>query len=287
MHYDGENDLQGEDGRSTIPPMTVCVAAICDGGKAVIVAADRSVAYGSQSFHPNGPDCKISPIASRTVIAVADSPPGADLFSQLFQEQLLGEEPSQIAEHVRGAMQKRLKDEVEINVLAMRGNKWKNYDEFWNDPSHPHELRGEVAAYTLDTRVIIAGVGNAGARLYRIDRKAFKKPVDEPGFAAIGAGEELAMHNLFARSLAIKNMGIGEAAYYVYEAKKMAERHRGVGDATDMVIIRDSIVTVTIEQMEELNSVYQNLKARDLTKASAQSITCLLTSSPTSSVDPN
>ena len=212
-----------------MPPMTVCIAAICEEGKAAIMAADRSIAYSSQFFNSNGPDCKIKRISSKMVIAVASSPPGADFYRQFNQEELSKLQPKEIAEQVQNAMQKQLKKEVEINILAMRGNKWKSCDDYWIDTDPNNELireqiRPEVVAYTLDTNLVLAGIGSDGARVYRIDKKAKLLAPDEPGYVAIGCGEEFAMGNLNERSNGIKNLPIANAIYFVYEAKKMAER---------------------------------------------------------------
>ncbi len=58
---------------SAEPPMTVCVAALCDHGKAVVIAADRSVSSGSLGFCSNGPNRKIFTVTSNVAIAVAGS----------------------------------------------------------------------------------------------------------------------------------------------------------------------------------------------------------------------
>jgi 20S proteasome alpha/beta subunit len=271
MHQEDETDLQVNEDQSTIPPMTVCIAAICDKGKAVVMAADRGVTHGNQ-LSSDGPDRKINEVAYHAAIAVANQPLGANFVGQFDPKELSKLTVKEVANKICAALQALRIERIEIELLARHGKRWLNYASFENECYLAREktpILGElwqkVNDYDLKSRVIVAGVDNQGAMIYKTTNEMQSPiPQEQPGFVAIGSGEGLAMGKLMSRSRLIKECPVAEALYFVYEAKKMAELAPGVGKETDLLIIRDGVKWINKSAIQELDMVHSKMNQPNL-----------------------
>jgi 20S proteasome alpha/beta subunit len=66
------------------------------------------------------------------------------------------------------------------------------------------------------------------------------------GFWCIGSGSTAAQMSLFNRDYSW-NLPVEHAAYYLLEAKIFAERATGVGEKTDLVLIRKQLQPIVIQ----------------------------------------
>jgi 20S proteasome alpha/beta subunit len=91
-----------------------------------------------------------------------------------------------------------------------------------------------AAAVRLDTEFIVAGFGDSDNYIVETD---FACKVGFSGdFACIGDGEHLARASLIARRLQDITL-LNNALYYIYEAKKAAERVNSVGRSTLLTVL--------------------------------------------------
>jgi len=76
------------------------------------------------------------------------------------------------------------------------------------------------------------------------------------GYHAVGSGETHALLHIIAVNHA-RTKDINQTVFTVYEAKRHAEVAQGVGKETDMMVITDgNIRTITLEELEQLASIY-------------------------------
>ena len=63
--------------------MTVCIGAICDAGKAIVVAADRMMTFGApMNLQAEGAVRKIIPLADNVVLLFSGAVPDAEALAQ-------------------------------------------------------------------------------------------------------------------------------------------------------------------------------------------------------------
>lgn len=98
------------------------------------------------------------------------------------------------------------------------------------------DLVSGVRSIDLGCQLILVGFLSGNPFMFTIDRNA--TVYREESFAVIGAGGPVAQSSLFRRAYR-GYMPINEAAYYIYEAKRLSEVAPGVGSRTDMAVIGD------------------------------------------------
>lgn len=225
-------------------PMTVCVASLCDEGRAIVLAADKMVgkiyiegelATKLRLIHPHwwmmlsGDD--ISPLFELADRASQELPP-------------LAEAP---VEMVKEVMQRNYEliraKRAEAHHLKPIG--W-TLERFNREGSSllPNflEIQSRLAAYELSVEILVAGFDRRflpPAKIFTMSSENRGVPIrcDIPGFAAIGSGAIAAEYMMFFRDVSQK-LPIRAAVYYVLEAKYFSEHASGVGPGTDMLVLR-------------------------------------------------
>jgi hypothetical protein len=99
------------------------------------------------------------------------------------------------------------------------------------------DIWGKVRQVSTGVAFLVAGADEQRAELHAVTDPEGARPLDSPGFGAIGIGGCLAMTALYQNQQHIKHMDLPRAVYAVYEAKKEADRDARVGKATDMAVI--------------------------------------------------
>jgi 20S proteasome alpha/beta subunit len=209
--------------------MTVCIAAICDTGRALIMVADRQFGLGYTSveskhgkFDNFGPDWYVGFAANNTAYAAEDS---------------WGSSLSDF--HAHG------KERIPLGTYA--------------------DVYSKLTAFDLSVELLVAGFGDA-ARIFRIRNPGVSSEQTGLGFWAIGSGSAAALSSLFSREYNF-SMSIEEALMYAYEAKVDAEYATDVGTDTDIFIGNRGATPLRIDddtQKKTLEPIRKQIEPRKL-----------------------
>lgn len=224
--------------------MTTCVAAVCNDGKAIILAADKMIGFGSVESEPD-----ISKIRSihknwRVMIAGDGIEPAFSIIDAAYAK--LNPIPAPrldvVIEEMELAWQeKRLHDSVACFLTPLG---WK-LDDFKRDGQ---KLLGEVAAskirdameaFEFSLELLVAGFDDQGeGRIFSLTKNSCAiGERHDMGFHAVGSGSDNANFIMTYRRVAPK-MTLREALFYTLEGKYYGELASGVGERTDIVVMR-------------------------------------------------
>jgi 20S proteasome alpha/beta subunit len=229
--------------------MTVGVGAICDGGKSVVVAADRMITFGApMNLQTEPPDFnKITQITPRCALIFSGSgPDGEEIIASARKK--LGGSPSpktpitRVAEVVKEAYVELKRNRVEENILKpMLSATFKEFQTLCAQSSSSQVLQqvlGMIVQHNLNLEVMIAGVDESavGAQLFVTTHPGQVFPMAMQGTTAIGSG---GIHAAVRMTLGqhARTATIVDTVYNVYEAKRASEVAPGVGKLTDLAII--------------------------------------------------
>jgi 20S proteasome alpha/beta subunit len=226
--------------------MTVCLAIMTKAEGAVVVVADRTVTGGMPEVEFEHKGSKIERLTNHCMALTAgDALAGVTLFRAVRYRlaDVEGDEPcvAPVAEHVRDEFLRQRLRRAEQLLLEPRGT---NLKEFYGTKIQewPKEivaaLDREIQTHEYGLQVLIAGV-DTEPHLYVVADPAIAHCFDALGFSAIGSGAPLAMLQCISRSSGPART-INEALYTAHEAKLNAEPTPGVGQETDMALIRSS-----------------------------------------------
>jgi 20S proteasome alpha/beta subunit len=229
--------------------MTVCVAAICDDGKAIVLAADRMFTAGAPvNVEFETAEKKIERLAPSCMSLFAgDSASGNEIIQKCIASMAGATQPSIAA----------ASDAMKAAYIAVRQAKVR--ERVLLPTLGPDFARGEalgatipqyLAAHTnlyqqllfqmnqfqLGVELLIAGIDAQGAGLRFIGNPGTDYHLEKLGFSAIGSGGQHAQSKL---CLCAQNRSVPlpETLYRVYEAKRAAEVAQGVGNRTDMAVV--------------------------------------------------
>ncbi len=117
-------------------------------------------------------------------------------------------------------------------------------------------LDEHLATYDYEVEVLVAGVDSDGAHIYGIYNPGTAECFDALGHHAIGSGETHAAFTLIDGAHT-HSASLQETMWAVYEAKKLAERAPGVGQAEDFAIIEQGAILYfgsdTVARLAELH----------------------------------
>jgi 20S proteasome alpha/beta subunit len=226
--------------------VTVCVGAICEQGKTVVVAADKMVTFGPPMNLQTEPASlrKIKKLSDESVLLFSGSvPDGEELISATIARINTSQKQptAQIAEAAKEAYAELKKKRVEDAILKpLLG---ANFGQFQTlvgqSPSSQilQQVLGMIMQHNLQLEALVAGEDDTGAHLFIVAHPGVLLPVETTGYAAIGSG---GLHAAVRLSLGqhSKETSMDDAVYNVYEAKKAAEVAPGVGKMTDMAVIK-------------------------------------------------
>lgn len=223
--------------------MTVCIGAICEGGGAAVLAADKMVTFGAPMNLQTEPQAlrKITQLTDGSVLSFSGSmADGEDLIARAGI--VAGQDPIvKIAEAIKGAYTDLKKARVEEMILQpLLGANYVQFQTLVGQSSSSQILQQVVAMimqHNLQLEVLIAGVDDSGGHLFVVTHPGVLLKVDTTGFAAIGTG---GLHAAVRLSLGehTKVTSLVDTLYNVYEAKKASEVAPGVGKLTDLAVIK-------------------------------------------------
>jgi len=249
--------------------MTICIAAICEGGKDVVVAVDRMFTVGpplNVEFEP--PVSKIDRIGP-TCVALAS---GNSLYANevISRGRLkLGPAPCAPVIQVASTVKEEyalFRDE-KIEETLVRASFGLDFESFRaKGGTLPAYLQPQPMIYgqmvvradqfnlTLD--LIIAGTDTSTGHIFSVAHPGTLYNFDKLGYNAIGSG---AVHAVIALSLGRQTpqSSLENTLFSVYSAKRSAEVAPGVGKETEMAVISSGEIQMCSDAlMGALEKIY-------------------------------
>jgi hypothetical protein len=259
--------------------MTICLAAICDNGNAIVVASDREVGVGFTSTELDR--AKVGPLFNDWHHAIAGTVHHATevIIEATRMEKSL---PSLASFDVKTALEKAYQKvrmaKIEATILASRGWNLADFQQYGTQRLSPGIYSGidtQMSLYDLRADLLVFGFGTDGVSIITIGNPGVGIDHWRLGFWCIGSGSTLAQASMFSRDYSAA-WSIEKAAYTVYEAKRIAERATGVGDNhTDVIVVRPSkkVTVLPDETKQLLEKTYEKLKPRELSAAQWHDLT--------------
>lgn len=247
--------------------MTVCIGALCDGGKAAVIAADEMVTFGApMNLQVEPPDLrKIVPISASVALLYAGTVPDGEEIIGAVRSRIgtLGGPATvdAVAECVKDAYYHHKRRRAEETILRpWLGLDFQQFQEL-SARSPGSQILGQVLSvlsqHNLQTDFLVAGSDDTGCHLFTVNHPGVRYAMDTLGYATIGSG---AMHA--GISLALNkhtaSAPLERTLFRVFEAKIAAQVSPGVGYRTDVAILRDGAIQfVKSDTLEVLARVHK------------------------------
>jgi 20S proteasome alpha/beta subunit len=223
--------------------MTVCIGALCDDGKAIVVASDRMMTYSApMNLQVEMPVKKIVAIGQSVAIlfsgGVAD---GEDVISKA-RAKICGSNKTihEIADATAASYQEIKRRKVEDTILrpliGIDFNSWASLLAQSAASQSLAQILGMISQHNLQLELLVAGFDDSGGHLFGVFHPGISMPMDTIGCGAIGSG---GLHANVRLSLGgqIRGLSMADTLFNVYEAKAAAEVAPGVGKLTDIAIV--------------------------------------------------
>lgn len=247
--------------------MTVCIGALCEKGKAAVVAADEMVTFGQPmnlQTEPPGLRKIIELSASVALLYSGSVPDSEEIVASAKQHIPTANHPSVagIAEQVRVAYAALKRKRAEETILRpWLGLDFAQFQELIAKSAGSQilgQVTGMLSQHNLQTDVLIGGSDDTGHHLFIVTHPGVCLHLNTLGYASIGSGGVHAGISLALNKHTALD-ALGRTMYRVYEAKTAAEVSPGVGKLTDMAIIKDGKITfVTQSTLKALAKVHKD-----------------------------
>jgi 20S proteasome alpha/beta subunit len=262
--------------------MTVCIAAVCNIGPeplgtAIVAAADRMITIGELEYEPE--QTKIVELAGQTIALCAGDmqlhavvvPKVRKLVRDALHENPANINVSDIAEMYAREFAYYRRTLAERQILVPRGLDFDRFLARQSTMAHyqVRDLDDSLAAYYIDSTAIIAGLDPSGGHLYKITNPGIAHCWDTPFFACTGSGEALASTQFMVAGYE-KRWSLARALWLAFSAKARAETAGGVGEKTDVVIVRygGNISAASDDEKKRLYELFHEVEKKE--KAAAQ-----------------
>jgi len=241
--------------------MTVCIAAICEKGKKAIVVSDRMITAADTEFEQEMP--KIEKLTECcAAVSAGTALARTEIFDSVIDEisKITSPKIAEVTECVKSHFVKlriRRAEEESFKPLGITVEEFlKRQKDF--DDSIVMRLTRSLEQARLHLRIIIVGVDKAGAHIYYIRDPGTSEVFDSIGYCAIGSGDRHAEGSLIDNDYTT-SWPLKRALYFVYEAKRRAEKAPGVGQKfTDIVTVSEGRWNMLTErELKQLNTIFQ------------------------------
>lgn len=244
--------------------MTICLAAICDNGKSVVLISDSMITGEHLSIEFEHKTPKIIVLTENCAVATAgDALAHTELFEavNLKVDKLRTPRIAEIVECIKSCYVDLRQREVKERILNPRGI--PNLRTFYQiQGSLVREIaltiQSEIDSYEYGLEILIGGIDEAGAHIHLVDDPGTSVAFDSIGYHAIGSGYPHAVTTLIANDYH-QQFSLPKALLITYQAKKIAERAPGVGSKiTNMAIItKRGVRFFTPEEVLKLDEIYE------------------------------
>lgn len=251
--------------------LTICIAAICDNGRRIVVAADRMyTAPAPVSLEFETDEGKIERLGKSCVALSSGNSAFATEILSAVADKMGGNPTPKLADVVdlikveyTSARARKAQETIVTPALgadfasfAAKGGMVPNYLQV--QPGVYQQLVMQTLQYNLGLDVIVAGIDQSGADIAQVTHPGTTFNLNKLGYGAIGSGGIHAITKLYLDAQT-KQRSTAETLYSVYQAKRASERAPGVGRTTDIGII-DNINGYAIcdaETMAELERLVE------------------------------
>lgn len=253
--------------------MTICVAAMCEGGGTLFGASDRMLSGRDVEFEP--PQTKVFSMTNSIAVLVAgDTAVQMEILQRVRADVLprITLDPnnwwlvSDVADlYSRYYFEARVK-RAERAILAPLGMTSDSFLQLQQQlaPQLVTQLATELINYEAPSvQAIVLGVDPTGGHIY-VCNNADVICQDGIGFAAIGSGSAHA-NSVFMFGGHAKWKPLPETFLMTYFAKKRAEVAPGVGTETDMLTIGPqlgSYVPIGEDALKKCSEIWDNAQAK-------------------------
>jgi hypothetical protein len=229
--------------------MTVCIAAICEDGQRIAVAADRmftSPAPLNMEFESE--EKKIEGLAPNCLALLSgNSGYGTEVLSDVIKRVGGNQGPSlsDVAQWITeayAAIRARKAEEIittptlgaDFITFRSKGVSLPGYLQ--PQPAIYQQMVAAMNQFNMNVEIMVSGIDTTGAHLAVVIHPGTHVWLDKLGYGAIGSG---AIHALGRLNLAgqTRHRHLAETLFSVYDAKKAAEAAPGVGKETDLQIV--------------------------------------------------
>ena len=229
--------------------MTVCIAASCESGEKVVIAADRMFTAGpplNLEFEP--PLSKLEKMtAACMALAAGNSLFASEILSRV--RAILCTQPDTSPLHVAHVAQQAFvkfrNEKIEEQILGLnlgpdfalfrdRGLSLPQYLQ--TQPGIYQNLVIQMNQFNLGVDLMLAGCDDSGGHIYHLSHPGTVTVFDKLGYNAIGSG---GIHAMVALHLGKQNSkaSLSATLHSVYSAKIAAEVAPGVGQETEIAVI--------------------------------------------------
>lgn len=251
--------------------MTVCVAALCNSGLSIILAADRRIGMGFVEGEMESGKIRFLHQYWRAMIAADEDAAYAFEVVAKAKERLKAQEHPNVADvkHILAESYQQVKNDHVVAKYLPPG--WTleafNKQGAGSIPELKYiEILTNMQRYDLGIQILVCGFGEWRGEILRVGDRGLVTIQTDSGFDAIGSGDYAAFSTLFQRKYA-PSMKEDEALYYVYEAKWAAQRASGVGEETDVLVFnRKRSEVAWDEDLKSLEEIRKQLAPQSLSK---------------------
>lgn len=227
--------------------------------KYAIVASDRMVTLTLPSIEWEQKLPKTIKVTNNCVAATAGSALAFTNVLKIARPQLEGlHDIGDIVETLRKAYADVRNKKLDEDILGKIGLTMQDYYD--RNQSLSQQIVAQVvdamAKYNYNLSILVTGVDDKGAHIYRIDNPGRAEPFDAVGYCAVGSGELHALSTFIANDYD-PYLDLNHVAAMTYEAKKRSEKAQGVGEQSDLFIIcNNKIVKLPDDMIKKLDVVY-------------------------------
>ena len=265
--------------------VTVCIAAVCENGKKIVVAADRMFTFPAPlNIEFQTPEKKIEQLGTTCVVLSSGNGAYSSEILRVAAAMLDGNPNppiSRAAEIIKGAfLTVRAAKVREQVVAAALGPDFLKFEAMnvplpqylQYQPNMFQQITVQMQMFNLGVDMIVAGIDTEGARVGYVGNPGTLAWLDKLGYAASGSG---GMHATTRLSLGsqTRESGLAETVYRVYEAKKAAEVAPGVGTETDLAIVEADAIkpcgSATLTKLQDFFNARRDTMAPDLAELAA------------------
>jgi len=251
--------------------MTLCIAALCEERKTLILMADKMLGIGF--IEAELAIEKIVQIHKNWWVMIAgnDITPVFDILD--WSKKSLGEEDECNVDKVMQVMsdnyQKKRIDSAEAHYLKTRGWTMGQFVAEGNNGLPPtvfQEIDQQIQRYRLEVSLLVGGFDRQGVgHVFSVDNPGVTRRHDIPGYHAIGNGMFGALYFMYYRELSVP-MKASECLYYMFEGRNFGYEAGGIGEDTDCIIVRhnEPELRLDAEAISTLDKMWEEFRPQPI-----------------------
>jgi len=250
--------------------MTVCIAALADNEKSVVLASDKMISKQMPPIEYEHDVEKIVKITDNFYVLIAGTVNSAvDIIDNVRNQIRTNHTPLERFEKFKKAYSDFREQKITEVILQAQG--FRSVQDF---QSRQQTLTRKIAN-SIQNLIVTANIQTVFVLVALDNQKCHLRVLVNPGelinpleYATTGTGELHAVQSLIGARYN-KAEDLDAATYLVYEAKRRAEVAPGVGSLTEMIVLSHGKEGVVVERrlvdtdLEKLAEIYDIINKRD------------------------